>query len=108
MAGLRGKVKSVSALIFKPRERSFPVGKTEIARQRARLIGIVAIAPEFSTELQAVLAAQIAERILINVTLGRVHVLAPNAKKWGDRIMAAEAHGRETVVRNSRNSKLRR
>src|SRR5262249_22237328 len=42
-----------------------------------------------------------------NVTLGRIHVLAPNTKKWGDRVMAAEAHGRETGVRNARDSQLR-
>src|SRR5438445_518750 len=52
------------------------------------------------------LAAQIGKRVLINVTLRRVHVLAPNAKKWSNRNVAAEAHGRETVVGNTCNSQL--
>ena len=52
------------------------------------------------------LTTQIAKRILINVTLRWVHVLATNTKKWGYRIVAAEAPGRKTVVWNARNPQL--
>ena len=52
-------------------------------------------------------AAQITVSVLVNVTLGRVNVLAPNAEEWRYRIMTAEAHGRETVVGNARDSQLR-
>ena len=53
----------------------------EVAREITRLIRIVPIATDFSTKLQTVFPAQVAESILINVALGGVHVLATHAKK---------------------------
>src|SRR5690349_8000253 len=53
------------------------------------------------------LAAQITESILVNVTLGRVNILATNAEEWRYGIMATKAHGREAIVGNARNSQLR-
>src|SRR5436853_525662 len=67
----------------------------------SRFISVVTITAKLSAELHAVLAAQITESVLVNVTLGRVNILAPNAEEWRYKIMTAEAHGWETVIRNS-------
>src|SRR5207245_1572728 len=64
-------------------KRRLAIVERETARERTGFKGVVTIAAELSAELQAVLAAQITESILVNVTLGRVNVLAANAKKWG-------------------------
>src|SRR5690242_12293054 len=87
-------------------KRCLEIIEREISRKRTGFEGVVAIAAEFSTKFQAVLAAQITVSILVNVALRRVHVLAANAKKWRYRIMAAEVHGREAVIGKAGNSKL--
>ena len=88
-------------------KRRLAIGERETARELTGLKSVVTIAAKLSAKLQAVLAAQIAEGILVNVTLGRVDVLAPNAEERSNLNMAAEFHGREAVVGNARNSQLR-